>query len=76
MARTLMTRLPRLFRVELVLESLGKNPLAANIIIFGIILGDFLFFILIRYVVCTQQNRLDIKENRKDIPIMPPDLAL
>ena len=28
---------------ELVLESLGKNYIAANIIIFGIIYGDFLF---------------------------------
>ena len=30
---------------ELVLESQGKNPIAEDIIIFGIILGDFLFYI-------------------------------
>ena len=44
MARTLIARLPRLF--QLVLESLGKNPIAADIITFGIIYSDFLFFIL------------------------------
>ena len=30
---------------ELVLESLTKNPIAAAIIVFGIISGDFLFYI-------------------------------
>ena len=30
---------------ELVLESPGKNPIAADIIVFGIILDDFLFYI-------------------------------
>ena len=40
-ARTLMACLPWLF--ELVLESL--NPIAADIIVFGIILGDFRFYI-------------------------------
>ena len=39
MARTPMARLPWL------LESLGKHPIAADIIIFGIIQGDFLFYI-------------------------------
>ena len=43
MARTLMACLPRLF--ELVLESLTKNLIAADISVFGIILGDFLFYI-------------------------------
>ena len=30
------------------------------------------------YIVCTYQNRLilHVKENREDIPIMPPDLVL
>ena len=35
---------------ELVHESDGKNPIAADISIFGIILGVFLYFILI--MVC------------------------
>ena len=38
---------------ELVLESLGKNPIAADIIIFGIIKCDFLFLYYQWHVVCT-----------------------
>ena len=52
-------------------------------------MGDFLFYIviLIWYIVCTHYNPLiqailrehttylQIKENRKDIPTMPPDLG-
>ena len=68
---------------ELILKSPGKNPLAADIIIFS-------FFILI--MVCcvyslesprcgdsneNTQHTFILKENRKkNIPIMPPDLAL
>ena len=44
MARTPMARSPRLFRI--VLESLGKKSMvAADIFIFGIIKGDFHFYI-------------------------------
>ena len=44
MARTLITRLPRQFQTRS--ESLIKqNPIAADIIVFGIISGDFLFHI-------------------------------
>ena len=44
MARTLMARLPRLF---LTCALVPKNPIAADFIVFGIILilGDFLFHI-------------------------------
>ena len=31
---------------KLVLESQGKNPIAVDIIMFGIISGDFLFYIV------------------------------
>ena len=39
MAQTLMARLPRL------LESLGKKPIAADIIIYGMIKYDFLCYV-------------------------------
>ena len=45
MTRTPMARLPRDGYFELVLESLGKNPIAGDIIIFGTIKWDFLFYI-------------------------------
>ena len=41
-ARTLMARLPRLLRIE----SLTKNPIAADIIVFGMISGDFLSILI------------------------------
>ena len=44
MARTPMARLPRLFRIRSSVPS-GKNPIAADISIFEIIKGDFLFYI-------------------------------
>ena len=43
MARTLMVRLPLLNMFEHVLESLIKNPIVADIIVFRVILSDFLF---------------------------------
>ena len=43
MARTPMARLPRLFRTPS--RVLGINPIAADIIIFGIIKDGFLFYI-------------------------------
>ena len=44
MARTLKARLPRLFRTRSLVRW-KKNPIAADIIVFGIIKGDFLFYI-------------------------------
>ena len=70
---------------ELVLDSLGKNPTAADNIIFGIIKGDFIFHIeygiLCVCSLCGDSNEntqyiFMVKKNRKDILIMPPDLAL
>ena len=43
---------------ELVLESLGKNSIAADIIIFGIIQGDFLFIlIMVSFVYSLESPR-------------------
>ena len=60
--------------------------LKSDIIIFGIIKCDFLFYIdngmlcvLIRIdeaILMRTHDILSVKENRKIIPIMPPDLAL
>ena len=44
-ARTLMLVYHGYF--ELILESLTKDPIAANIIVFGIILGDFMLIMAI-----------------------------
>ena len=43
MARTLMARLPRLIGTGSRVPN-KKNPIAADIIVFGIILGDFLLY--------------------------------
>ena len=43
-ARTLMARLPQLLRTRSRVPN-KKNPTAADIIVFGIILGDFLSYI-------------------------------
>ena len=62
---------------ELVLESLTKNPIAADIIVFGIIMDCFLFYsllIMVCYVYSLES--LHVKENRKDIAIMPADPVL
>ena len=48
--RTLMASLPRQFRLR---SRVPKNPIAADIIVFGIISGGVLF------LLCTQYNRLD-----------------
>ena len=73
---------------EFVLECLGKNPIASDIIIIGIIKCDFLFYIendilcvpnrlaTSRRFCWVHPTYLHIKENRKRIPIVPPDLAL
>ena len=45
MARTLIAHLPQLFRTRFFESLTKKNLTAADIIIFGIILGAFLFFI-------------------------------
>ena len=68
------------------LESLGKNPIAADIIIFGII---FCFTLIIVYCVYSLElpqpgNSSESKQHtfmlkkieKKNIPIMPPDLVL
>ena len=49
-----MARLPRLFRTRSRVPN-KTNPIAADIIVFGIISGDFrfFFFTLIKYVVYT-----------------------
>ena len=44
MARTPISRLPRLFQTRSSVPS-GKNPIAADNSIFDIIKGDFLFYI-------------------------------
>ena len=64
MAQTLMARLPQKFPICSSIPR--KNPIAADIIVFGIIWGDFLFYV----------DNVHIKENRKDILIMPPYLVL
>ena len=50
-ARTLIARLPRLFRTRYWVPK-KTNTIAADIIVFGIISSIF-FFILMKYVVCT-----------------------
>ena len=49
-ARTLMARLPRLFRSHPSVPN-RKNPIAADIIVFGIILYDCLFILIMVYCV-------------------------
>ena len=44
MARTLMARLPRLFRTRSLARN-KTNPIATDIIVFGINSGEFLFYI-------------------------------
>ena len=44
-AQTLMVPLPQLFRKKLLLQSSAKNPIAADIIVFGISSGEFLLYI-------------------------------
>ena len=60
MARTPMARLPRLFR----LESLGKKSIAAGIIIFGIILGNFLIILIM--VCCVFSLELPRRGNSNE----------
>ena len=85
-ARILVARLPRLFQTCSCVPN-QEHPIAADIIVFGIISSIF-FMILILIMVCcvyslesphsnenTQHNFM-LKKNRKDIPIMSPVLAL
>ena len=79
--------LPRLFQTGSWVLSL-KKTIAADIIVFGIILGDFHFHIdngmlcvlikiaSMRSFKWEHTTFLHVKENWKDIPIMPPDLVL
>ena len=65
-----LTSVARTFTIavfELVFESLGKNHLAADLGLFRVI-----FFFELKMVT----TYLHVKENKKFIPIMPPDLAL
>ena len=83
LARLLMTRLSRLV-VELVIESLGKSPIAADL---EFLRMDFFFILKVVFCVYSLDSPLwgDSKENterifkwrkQKYIPIMSPDLAL
>ena len=75
-AQTLMACLP-----WLILESLGKDPIAADLGKFRII-----FFFILKMVYCVYPLKLPLlgdsnekkhaKENRKYIPIILPNLAL
>ena len=73
MARTLMACLPPCF--ELVLESFGKNPIAADlgkfrVIFFFIANGTCILCVLIRMMAILMRT------HNKPSPIMPPNLAL
>ena len=87
-----MARLPWLFRtcsgVPNKQTKKKKKKTAADIIVFVIISDDFLLyigydmlFVLIRIASsrrfeCVQTTNLHVKGNLRDIPFMPPDLAL
>ena len=72
-----MARLPRLFRTRSWVR--WKKSHSCR---FGITEWDFFFFILCIYwcldeaILCEHTIYLQVKHNRKDIPIIPPDLAL
>ena len=51
-AQTLMARLPQLFQTGSLIPNI-KHPVAADIIVFEIILGDFFLSCQIIYVVYT-----------------------
>ena len=70
------------YRLRYAARLRGNIPIAVDIIIFGIIQGDFLYYIdtgmlrVLMRIAKNIQNTFMLKKTDKNIPIMSPDLAL